>query len=214
MFLALTVFVFEAQAEKFQLVKKTDGYGLTMDIPYVAGTHRGSALEAAGLIDISQDLKIVLGKFSLPISSLKTGNSTRDCHMREALGLNYAVSSFPNKHVCNPQNEIPKTGNDAVVYENIDFELTGIEVEGDRSNLLTPGNTFILQAMGQWIIHGKNYLMNIPLKVTVLQDRLLSVKGSFNLSLKQFEIIVKPVLGMGVGDNVKVGLDVLLAPEK
>ncbi len=212
---AILILSVGAQAQQFQLIPKADSStGVTMTIPYDLGTHHGVATQVSGTIIASQNLTQITGKLTVPIALMSTGNPTRDCHMREALGLDYTKSQFPKAHICDPNNQLPKTGPDSVVFQTVEFTLLGVTGAGDISTELKPGNTFDLTANGSWAIHGVQKNLSFPLKITVVDSNTLNVKGSIPFSLSDYGVIVKPVLGIGVKNNMTADLDILVATQK
>lgn len=69
------------------------GSGLKFSVGYSAGVHKGVASEIDGSAAIDVHDQINSLNFKIPIRSMSTGNLPRDCHMREALGLD--AISYP-----------------------------------------------------------------------------------------------------------------------
>ena len=105
------------------LVKSGPQTGVTFSIPYTAGNHKGFARAIDGLVETDDNDQLVSAQFTVPIESLTTSHKTRDCHMFEALGLDYSTSQFPEKHVCNSQNQLPLSGPNAITYPSLTFQF-------------------------------------------------------------------------------------------
>src|SRR4029450_4001930 len=91
---------------------------------YSLGTHTTTANAVQGTLRLEPNtLDAAEGSIVVPIASLRGDGGTRDCHMREALGLDYSRSRFPSEHVCDGENPLPATGPDAIVFPEIRLEL-------------------------------------------------------------------------------------------
>src|SRR5262245_58017183 len=108
--------------------------------------------------------------------------------MREALGLDYAKSGFPEEHVCDDNNKLPASGPDAVVYPEIRFEVTGISAQDDAKLVLDREKPVDLD--GKWTIHGTTKPARIPVKIRP-EGEGFRLTGSTKLSLKSFGVEVK-----------------------
>src|SRR5260370_18933573 len=89
----------------------------------------------------------------VPISAINGDGGLRDCHMREALGLDYRSSHFPSEHVCDRDNELPASGPDAVVFRDLQFALKELRPIDDP-RLLHQGKPVSVRIQGIWTIHG------------------------------------------------------------
>lgn len=173
-------------------------------VPYSSGVHEGRALAIEGAVvgDLSapQSLK---GEFKVPIASLLTGNASRDCHLREALGLDYSKSAYPREHVCGSENTLPGQGPDSIVYPEINFKLKSVVQKGPEEAELS----------GEWTIHGKSRLSRFMVKTRYEGDKV-RIRGDLSLSLRDFDIQVKPAkilfLTIKVDDKVDVALDLVV----
>ncbi|MFN9066994.1 MAG: hypothetical protein ACK5V3_07185, partial [Bdellovibrionales bacterium] len=150
------------------------------------------------------------------IESLTTSNKTRDCHMLEALGLNYNDSQFPERHVCNSQDQLPKTGPNSIAYPSIAFQFQNFSQEPSVPLQVGVPTKARVRALLQ--IHGVTRQFNaLPIQVTKTTKQgqtFLRVQSQFQLSLQNFNIIVKPVkigpFSFGVKDTLSVSLDLIL----
>ena len=215
LFLATSLVAAAAGAQQFQLIPKADTTsGITMTIPYDLGTHHGVASRVSGVITASQNFTIITGKLVVPIQFMATGNPTRDCHMREALGLDYSKSHFPAAHICDSHDQLPATGVDAIAFPTVEFTLLGVTGGGDIASELKPGSTITLTANGSWNIHNVQKTVSFPLTLTVLANGTISIEGSVPFSLSDYKVVVKPVLGIGVKNDMTANLDLLMAVVK
>ena len=107
-------------AGTWSIVPQTEGdLGLKFSLGWSLGTHEGQASRVTGSMQAqTEPLAIARGEFRVPIASMSTGSPTRDCHMREALGINYQGSRFPSDHVC-VSDQVPASGPDSVVFPEI-----------------------------------------------------------------------------------------------
>ena len=84
--------------------------GMAFSLGWSLGTHEGRASRVTGSVQAQvEPFAIAQGEFRVPIAAMSTGSSTRDCHMREALGIDYARSQFPAEHVC-VNDRVPMSG--------------------------------------------------------------------------------------------------------
>lgn len=202
-------------SQTYTLIAKSDGTpGINLEIPYDLGTHKGSAKQADGTVTASTDFQNISGQFEVPIAGLVTGNATRDCHMREAMGLDYTRSHFPKQHVCDSNNQLPTSGDDSVAFPNIQFNLANIQSDLNiGSQLQNIGHSFNVTAKGQWTIHGAQQNTNVVLTITPLNNGVLEIKGDPTFLLTDYNIIVKPILGINVKNQMTAHMDFLVAPK-
>jgi len=199
-------------------VQANGSTGVTFDVPYTFGTHKGRALSWSGSANIDlADNTVMNGKFMVPLDQMTTGNDSRDCHMREALGLDYARSSYPEGgHLCDSKHRLPESGDNAIQYPNIEFELTALKgADGQTlAPVLVPGQTSDMLAVGTWTIHGVTQSSMVAIKVTPATDGSgrVRVKGRFVLSMASFQAEVLSFLGVNIKDQIRVALDVELVP--
>ncbi len=194
--------------------------GLKFSIAYTTGVHKGSASHMEGLAIIDQNDQLKQLDIRVPITTMSTGNPTRDCHMREALGLDYTQSRFPKDHVCNSADQTPAQGSDAIAFHDINFKFLQIE-QTAVSATMNPNVEYPLLITARISIHGVTKdIHSIEIKVTktIDKDETVSyhVKSSFSLSLNDFGVIVKPLklgpFSIGVDDKVNLDIAVALRP--
>lgn len=188
-------------------------------IPYSAGTHEGYAKVIQGAVITDENDNVLSARFQIPIQSMRTGNETRDCHMVEALGLNYELSIFPEEHICDSNgNELPASGPDSVQYPNItvDFQEMALPSEG-----LVIGTPTRADVRMKFQMHGVERDQIVPVMITksVGQDGRVGFRviSEFKQSLKNYGVIVRPVRVMGfsfgVKDTVTIQVDLSLVPQ-
>ncbi len=205
--------------------------GVTFQIGYSAGVHDGTVSTILAGVTLDEKNQILAGDFIVPIASMSTGNATRDCHMREALGIDYnnnnaKGSKFPAEHVCDSNNQTPKVGPDAIVFDRIKFSFRTVKA---NSNSVLPavmevGKVYKLAVQGQWTMHGIVQDISLPtstefvpveVKLLNATTKEIQVSGKFELSLKKFNVIVKPFkfgpINITVADNAKITLNSKLA---
>lgn len=194
--------------------------GVEFKIPYKLGVHDGRSKSLIGEVVLVNN-QIKSAHFSVPISSLTTGNSTRDCHMREALGLDYTKSDFPKNHVCD-NNQTPETGDNSIVYPNIEFSFTSENQATNTILHLKDGIKEQIQIVGQLTMHG----VSQPLKalddtqgVVLTIEKMagsdvVHVTAKFGVNIEDYGVIVKAFkvgfIEISVGKKATVDLDLHL----
>lgn len=178
---------------------------IQFSIAYTFGTHKGSANLVLGDVSTDENDNVIKAHFQVPIESITTGNPTRDCHTREALGINYTQSQFPKEHVCNSRNEIPATGPDSIQYPDITVEFLEMSLPSEPFTLGIPQ---VSQVKVKMSIHGVERIQIWPVTIikTINSDRVpgFRLMSHFDESLKDFGVQVKSFMGIGVKDTVKV----------
>ncbi len=180
-------------------------------LPYTFGTHNFQVAALQGEVRADwKDTPVVSGRLVVPLTSLRGGGDTLNCHMREAMGLDYAKSAFPGSHVCSG-GQLPASGNDAVAFPEIVFEITRVTVIGARSRG-ADGDTFPVAVSGRWTIHGIARNDSIDLRLTVpanegAHPRSIRVEGTRKIRLADYGIQVKRALVISAGEEATVKLD-------
>ena len=196
----------------YKLVPRDDGStGIQFKIGYTLGTHKGVATSGAGSVvtrAAASELTLKKANFAVPIASLKSGNDLRDCHILESMGIKYEGSRYPGQHVCDGNNNVPATGPDSVSFPYIQFELANATITS-ANKVLVANSAVNLSANASWTMHGITKNSVIPLNVTMQSDGRIRVTGNTSFKIKDFDIIVKPFLGIGVKDIATVDLDLL-----
>ncbi len=198
------------EIKQYKLVDKT---GVSFHLPYTLGTHDGEV--RIGKDHLNLDLTNPInssGEFSVSIESMTTGNPKRDCHMREALGLNYEQSDFPKEHVCDENNQLPLTGKNAVVFPEIIFKILSLK-SLDKSGSIHTDTETLAEVEGQWTIHGVNQKEKMLLKM-IPEDGKYRIQGETHFSLKSYNIVVKSAkvlfATIEVKDQVKINFNLLI----
>ncbi len=195
----------------FRLAGRPD---VEWSIPYTFGTHRGTAdaLTIEARWDAEESELTVLS-LRVPIESLHSGNVTRDCHLREALGLDYSGSRYPAAHACDRKDELPPTGPDRVVFPEIVFE-TVADSSPVRCAVPAPGQRTEVEVPGRWTIHGVSRVDRVKATVstTGANPPTFRVEGEHTFSLADFGVVVKPFLLSRVGDRVHVKFSFSISP--
>ena len=177
-------------------------FGIQFKLPYSLGTHDGRVglIKGGVTLDLS-NLSGSAGELHIPINSITTGNEERDCHLQEALGLDYLKSDYPKEHVCQ-QQKLPTSGKNAVVFPEIILRITSMKS--------TNGH---FEATGSWTIHGVTLPATIPLKL-IFDGPRLRVQGKISFSLKAYGIEVKSAhvlfATISVQDQAQVDLNLLM----
>lgn len=180
--------------------------GIRFRLPYTLGTHDGEALEATGTATFDPaSRKAIRGSFRVPIRSIRTGNDARDCHLLEALGLDYAKSGYPEDHVCDGDDHLPSAGPDAIAYPDIEFRARALREEKNQ----------ITAIEGDWVIHGVSRPARIAVTATP-EGEGFRLKGETRISLKDHGIEVKSAkilfATIRVEDQAVVSMDLRLQP--
>lgn len=175
-------------------------YGVQFKIGYTFGTHSGKALSGEGrVIWATTDLaSLKKSELRVPIGALRTGNPEMECHLREALGLDYKHSPYPGEHVCK-NDQLPLSGPGAVVFPEIVLQL-------EKAKKIDPSHYTV---EGVWKIHGVTRPTAIPVEVELKGGRLI-VTAKPTLSLKEFGVEVKNFLFISTEDTLKLDLAIQL----
>lgn len=187
--------------------------GIQFFVPYTFGTHEGEVRMITGSLSLDlADPSMSRGDFSVPISSMTTHKAQRDCHMMEALGLDYGDSDFPEEHVCNDDDEVPTAGKNAIKYPTINLKIHSIK-SLEPSKIIYSDKETNIEVDGEWLIHGKKYQWLFPMRL-IPEGEKFRVKGEVPFSLKNHDVVVKPIkvlfMNIAVKDNIKTNFDLIL----
>jgi polyisoprenoid-binding protein YceI len=207
--------VARAEAQRYGVRLSADG--VTLEIPYTLGTHRERVTAVDGyLILDARSLELAGGRLTVPVGAIRSDDRTRECHLREALGLDYARSRYPREHVCDPDDRLPASGADAIAFPQVTLEVLG---GGPVAHLAAPGRgePVEVEARSRWTIHGVTRPATLRLTVTPEPATArLRVSGRHALLLSDFGVEVKPAkvlfVSISVTDEVRIHLDALLEP--
>lgn len=200
--LALTSTLFYSVVSQASNYVPDVGSSLNFAIKYSLGTHKGIATSFKGLVDIEPNtMTLRAGTISFDVTSLNSGNATRDCHIAEAVGLNYKTSDYPADHVCDSNNKIPTTGKNAIAYPTVNFSIVSATLKATAA---------VVKAT--FTMHGVSKTMDIPATVTK-EGNKIRVISSFPLMMSAFGIETKPFLGVKVKDQADITVNLLLKPQ-
>lgn len=200
----LSIFFFNeaivAQAEKTEksdrLVLDTAKSTVNFEFAFTLGKVRGEAR----LNDFAFDKELInteplapIGKLSVDVASMKTGDDERDCHVKESLMLDYSQSKFPDEHICTAEDEIRDDQRGAIKFETVSFEISKIEIEPDWQALVAAGKPAKALASGAWNIRGaqKTDAIELVLSKTGESPSKLTAVGATKMDFSDFGIIVK-----------------------
>ena len=188
--------------------------GLVVDVPYSLGTHHEHVTAVDGLLRIDPEtLRLERGRLVIPLAGFRSDDPRRGCHLREALGLDYARSRYPREHVCDDQNRLPASGPDAVAFPDVVLELRHAEPVD-----AAPGGSSEVEVDGTLTVHGETRPERFRLAVSPDPSApgVLRVRGRVPLRLADFGIVVKSAqvlfVSIAVKEEVTVALDALLEP--
>jgi len=204
-FLAM-IFVFSAPSWSGTVYQiDSEKSSIRYKLAYSLGFHSGKALWPKGRIEVEEKpFRLVFSEISLPISAMSTGSEKRDCHMREALGLDYSKSAYPKEHVCDSENRMPSEGANAAIFTEIHFKGFPVEAKG-----LDPDfegeQTFRIS--GSLEIHGVKNPVQVDMKLSRHGPQTMNATGGFDVKLSDYGITVKPFLLIAVKDSAHVDLD-------
>jgi len=189
--------------------------GVVVDVPYSLGTHHERVTAVDGELRADPEaLRVEGGRLTIPLAAFRSDDPKRGCHLREALGLDYARSRYPRDHVCDDQNRLPASGPDAVAFPEIVVELRG----GAQAPPEAAGSPPGVDVDATLAVHGLS--RPVRFRATVARDGaspgLLRVRARVPVRLADFGIQVKSAgalfVSISVKDTVTVVLDVRLEP--
>ncbi len=200
----------------YRVAPATEGSKAEAVVVYSLGTHTQQAQDIRGEVRLDPlTLATASGSVVVPIAGLRGDGGTRDCHMREALGLNYAAGGrFPNEHVCDGHDALPSSGPEAIAYPDIRLDVLGVRPLDDLA-LLEQGKPVRVDLEVRWTIHGVARTSRELARV--LRDGSgLRVRGRSTVVLAEHGVVVKPTkvlfAEIKVGDAVTVTYDLRLVP--
>lgn len=187
--------------------------GISLSIGYTFGTHQTRATRASGEVILDPAApQEMSGVLRVRIDDLHSDSGTRDCHMREAMGLDYARSPFPREHVCD---------GDAIPAGAVAFPEVVLEIHGAAAPpiaLLREGQQTPIALQAVWTIHGltRPALLRLTASRDPAAADAVRVRGTAQLKLRDFGVVVKSAqvlfLESSVDDTATVHLDAVLAP--
>lgn len=207
-----------AEPRAYRVVEPPPGTtAIEVAIPYSFGTHHDAASVVQGQVVIDREKLVVEpGQLRVPLAALRSGDPKRDCHLREALGLDYAKSRFPAEHVCNDANELPGSGGDSLAFRELRLDVSGGRPLDDPA-LLAQGKEVRLEITGRWVLHGveRPALLRLAVSVDPGDPGLLRVRGREIIRLHDFGVVVKQTnvlfVVVSVEDAITVTFDLRFA---
>ncbi len=205
-----------AAPRTYRVAPVAEGSKAEAVVVYTLGTHTQTAQEVRGEVTLDPaTLDSASGMVVVPIAAIHGDGGTRDCHMREALGLDYAASGrFPGEHVCDERDRLPASGPGSVAYPDVRLELLGARPLDDVA-LLEAGKPVRVELEVRWTIHGVSRPAR-ELVRAVREGTGLHVRGRSTIVLGDFGVVVKPTkvlfAEIRVGDAVTVTYDLKLVP--
>ncbi len=206
-----------AETRAWRVAPPSQGTRIEILVSYSLGTHTQTVREVRGQVRVdANSLRSVDGLLMVPISAINGDGGLRDCHMREALGLDYRSSHFPSEHVCDRDNELPASGPDAVVFRDLQFALKELRPIDDP-RLLQQGKPVSVEIQGIWTIHG----VSKPTKLVAQVSREgpaggLRIHTREYLNFKDFDVVIKAArvlfTSITAGTAAIVNIDLLLIP--
>ncbi len=186
------------------------------EIGYTFGTHTGKATGLSGQVIWKKDAVHgdgFRGEFLVPIERIDTGDPKQNCHLREALGLDYGVSRFPEEHVCDEGHQLPTTGGDAIVFPLIKFSLTDVRARDSTAVVLSSTQPATVDVEGQWSIHGARKAGKLTFNLLASDVNTVRAIGTAEVRLADFGVEVKPAkilfMKIAVAETAKVKLELL-----
>ena len=183
-----------AQATEKSVWVPTSESQIEIRLKYTLGTHELMTGDVRGQVVRNAKGDSIEGELIVPISSIKEGSAKLECHLRESLGLDYRVSDFPKRHVCDDNHDLPNEGKNAVVYHEIRLKIDRVERMESKKKVI-----------GTWTIHGKSVPAD-ELFVDYPDSAAdsLDVLASAEFKLADFGIVVKNAFVISVADIAKV----------
>lgn len=204
-----------AEPATWAIVPQAGGdLGMTFTLGWTLGTHEGRASRVSGSLLAELDpLRIVQGEFRVPIASMSTGSASRDCHMREALGIDYSRSRFPREHVC-VNDRVPASGPDSVTFPDVVVRIRGLQSSSRGTSSaplrLAQNQPVDAQMLLGISIHGVTQDLLTPVHLQLDAAQRVRVSAEFDVRLAAFEVVVLMPRLMSVQDRARVKLSLLL----
>lgn len=205
--------------------EKTDLKGISFEVGYnvaaFEGKHHGVVKSANSKILINEKAELEYATFSAPVVDILLDggdNVLRDCHMHQALALNYGAKtncSYPEDDTCDDNGKLVSSGPDAAEFKNIEFSFVKfLNTEKDSGSVgFEIGKTYNRTALVKATIHGVTRMEKAEVIVMPLSPDSVRVKTQkpLEVSLEDYQIVVrKPFPFMGVGSKVDISLNLLL----
>ena len=213
---ALLPFVALGEPRSYRVAPPAEGSKAEAVVVYSFGAHTQVAQDIRGEVTLDPTtLAGGSGTVVVPIAGIHGDGGTRDCHMREALGIDYAANGrFPKEHVCDGQNRLPASGPESVAFPDIRLEILGVRPL-DAPGLLASGTPVRVELDVRWTVHGVTRQQKELTRVVREADGL-HARGRSTVVLADHGIVVRPTkvlfADIKVGDAVTVTYDLRLIP--
>ena len=205
-----------AEAQTYRVAPPSEGSKAEAVVVYSLGTHTVTAQDVHGEVTLDPTtLASGSGTVVVPLAGLRGDGGTRDCHMREAMGIDYAAGGrFPKEHACDDHDRLPPSGPESVAFPEIKMEILGARPL-DELSLLDAGKPVRVELDAKWTVHGVTRERKELTRV--LRDGTgLHARGRSTVVLADHGIVVKPTkvvfAEIKVGDAVTVTYDLKLVP--
>jgi hypothetical protein len=203
-----------AEPRTYRVAPPAEGSKAEAIVVYSFGSHTQVAQDIRGEVTLDPaTLAGGSGSVVVPIAGIHGDGGTRDCHMREALGIDYGAGGrFPKEHVCDEQNRLPASGPDSVAFPDIRLEILGARPL-DELSLLESGKPVRVELDARWTVHGVARQQKELTRV-VREGDGLHARGRSTVVLADYGIVVKATkvvfAEIKVGDAVTVTYDLRL----
>ena len=204
------------EARTYRVAPVSEGSKAEAVVVYSLGSHTQVAQDIRGEVTLdTTTLAGGSGTVVVPIAGIHGDGGTRDCHMREALGIDYAAGGrFPKEHVCDSQNRLPASGPESVAFPDIRLDVLGAHPLDDPG-LLASGKPVRVELDVRWTVHGVGKQQKALTRV-VREGDGLHARGRSTVVLADHGIVVKATkvlfAEIKVGDAVSVTYDLRLLP--
>ena len=205
-----------AEARTYRVAPPSEGSKAEAVVVYSLGTHTVTAQDVHGEVTLDPaTLASGSGTVVVPLAGLRGDGGTRDCHMREALGIDYAAGGrFPREHACDGHDQLPASGPESIAFPEIRLEVFGARPL-DELALLDAGKPVRVELDVKWTVHGVTRERKELTRV--LRDGTgLHARGRSTVVLADHGIVVKATkvvfAEIKVGDAVTVTYDLRLLP--
>ena len=213
---ALLPFVAVGEPPTYRVAPPAEGSKAEVVVVFNFGSHSQVAQDIRG--EVTLDLTTLAGgsgSVVVPIAGIHGDGGTRDCHMREALGIDYAAGGrFPKEHVCDEHNRLPANGPESVAFPDIRLDVLGARPLDDPG-LLESGKPVRVELDVRWTVHGVARQRKELTRV-VREGDGLHARGRSTIVLADHGIVVKATkvlfTEIKVGDAVSVTYDLRLVP--
>jgi polyisoprenoid-binding protein YceI len=204
-----------ADVQTYRIAQGKEGPGITLSLPYTFGTHGDRVARVAGELRMDPDSpQGVSGTLRVPIDAIVSDSKERDCHMREALGIDYSRSQYPREHVCK-DDRLPAG---VVAYPEIVLQVRGAGAPPVTTMSVGKESPVSVQAL--WTIHGVTRPAQLQLAVSrdAKTPGALRIRGKSEVRLSDFGVVVKSAqvlfVSSSVGEVAAVQFDLTLVPSR